>query len=191
MMFKLLLSLTVLMLTACAHSNMQSIPASVSNTTVNKNVAQPVASPTVQTSLSECSQKRAVGLSSGVNIPQELCFDDLKPADAKEKSNAKVGNSPQSSLIAGTEIPFADLPKEVQNMVRLTAPKMDASAVVFDLTIIPTPDAKAANKLIKSYSYGSSSKNKAPGKDPNHHSWLFKRQDNLLKLEYAEIDTTK
>lgn len=190
-MIKLLLILTGMILAACAHTSMQSIPVNVPTGTSNKNAAPTAPTPPVQATLSECSQKRAVGLPPGVNIPQELCFDDAKPVDAKEKSNAKIGNSPQSSRIEGTDIPFAELPNEVRNIVRLTAPEMDASAVVFDLTIVPTPDAKAKNRLVKSYSYGSSSKNKAAGKDPNHHSWLFKRQNNLLKLEYAEIDTTK
>ncbi len=178
-------------MTACVHSALQSMPVSKPINSANKSVVQTAPTPPVQTTLSECSQKRAVGLPSGVNIPQELCFDDLKPVDAREKSAAKTGNSAQSSRIEGFDIPFAELPKEVQNIVRLTSPKMDVSAVVFDLMIIPTPDAKANNRLVKSYSYGSSSKNKAAGKDPNHHSWLFKRQNNLLKLEYAEIDTTK
>ncbi len=169
---------------------MQSMSASVSNNS-NKNSVESAPTPPVQKKLSECSQKRAIGLPLGVNIPQELCFDDSKPVGAKEKSNAKTGNSPQSSIIEGSNIKFAELPEEVQNILRLTVPEMNTSAVVFDLTIIPTPDAKANNRLVKSYSYGSSSKNKAAGKDPNHHSWLFKRQNNLLKLEYAEIDTTK
>ncbi len=190
-MFKLFLISTGLVLTACAHSALQSMPVNLSVNSANKSAVQPAPTPPAQKTLSECSQKRAVGLPSGVNILQELCFDDSKPVDAKEKSGAKIGNSPQSSRIEGSDIPFAKLPKEVRNIVHLTAPEMDVSAVVFDLTIVPTPDAKANNRLVKSYSYGSSSKNKAAGKDPNHHSWLFKRQNNLLKLEYAEIDTTK
>ncbi len=188
MINKLFSALTVFALTICALSFLQLTQAGNS---ANKNAVQSAPAPTVQTKLSQCSQKRAVGLPSGVNIPQELCFDESKPVDAKEKSSATIGNSPQSSQIVDFDISFAKLPKEVQNIVRLTAPEMDTSAVVFDLTIVPTPDAKANNRLVKSYSYGSSSKNKAAGKDPNHHSWLFKRQNNLLKLEYAEIETTK
>lgn len=150
MIFKLLLSLIGLTLTACAHSSLQSMPINVSVNTANKIAVQPEPTSSVQTMLSECSQKRAIGLPSGVNIPQELCFDDSQPVDAKEKSNAKTGNSPQSSRIEGSKTPFAKLPKEVQNIVRLTAPEKDTSTIVFDLTIIPTPDAKANNHLVKS-----------------------------------------
>lgn len=159
----------------------------------DKNLNAPVPKPTppVEQTVSECSQKRAVGLPPGINIPQELCFDAAKPVDAKEKSDAKVGNSPQSATIEEIDTAFEKLPAEVQKIVKLTAPEMDTSAVVFDLTIIPTPDERAKNRLVKSYSYSSSSKNKAAGKDANRHTWLFKRQGNTLKLELAEIDTTK
>lgn len=153
----------------------------------NTRLPQPAPTPP----LSECSRKRAQGLPPGVNIPEELCFDETRPVDRKERSKAKVGNSPQSATIEAIDLPFEKLPAEVQRIVKITVPEMDTAAVVFDLTIIPTADEKAKNRLVKSYSYSSSGKNKAAGKDPNRHTWLFKRQSNLLKLEFAEIDTTK
>ena len=188
MVIKLFSIFTVFTLTICSYTV---LGLAIVGNSKSKNIGQPACTLPVQTKLSQCSQKRTVGLSPGINIPQALCFDVSKPVDAKEKSSAKIGNSTQSSQIEDSDISFAKLPKEVQNIVRLTVPEMDTPAVVFDLTIVPTPDAKANNRMVKSYSYGSSSKNKAAGKDPNHHSWLFKRQNNLLKLEYAEIDTTK
>lgn len=159
------------------------------NATANISLAKPT--PTVAPAISECTQNRAKGLNEGVIIPQELCFDAAKPVDAKEKSDAKIGNSPQSATIEEIDLPFEKLPAEVQKIVKITVPGINTIAIVFDLTIIPTPDEQAKNRLVKSYSYASSSRNKTAGKDPNRHTWLFKRQNNLLRLDYAEIGTVK
>ncbi|MGI8467842.1 MAG: hypothetical protein ACR2N3_05265 [Pyrinomonadaceae bacterium] len=190
-MAKLILSLFGIVLTACAHTASQSVPVKLPVNAGSKNIAQTIVIEPAEQTLSECSQKRVAGLPKGANIPQELCFDTAKPVDAKERSNAKSGNNAQISQITDYDMPFEKLPAEVQKIVRLTVPDINTNEVIFDLTIIPTPDERAGNRLVKSYSYASASKNKAAGKDPNHHSWLFKRQNNLLKLEYAEIDTTK
>lgn len=168
----------------CGNSN---VPA------VSANQKIKIASPTPQVALtlSECSKTRVQNLRGGVNVPQELCFDSSKPVDASEKSNAKVGNSPQSATIEETDLPFEKLPAEVQKIVKITVPDIDTNNVVFDLTVVPTPDEQAKNQLVKSYGYSSSSKNKKSGKDANRHNWLFKRQGGTLKLESAEIDLTK
>jgi len=174
----------------CNHSSAPAIPV---NSQVNVKVNAPLPKPTppVEQTLSECTQNRAKGLSAEVNIPQELCFDVAKPVDAKEKSDAKVGNSPQSATIEETDLSFEKLPAEVQKIVQVTVPDIKTADVIFDLTIIPTPDERAKNRLVNSYSYSSSSRNKSAGKDPNRHTWLFKRQNNLLKLDYAEINLSK
>lgn len=155
------------------------------------NIAVPAPTPANGQTLSECSRNRVQNLREGVNVPQELCFDANKPADAKEKSNAEIGNSPQSATTEETNLPFDKLPAEVQKIIKITVPDIDTNAVVFDLTVVPTPDERAKNQLIKSYGYSSSSRIKAAGKDPNRHNWLFKRQNDLLKLDSAEIDLTK
>lgn len=165
--------------------------SSVPTVAANQNIK--IVSPTPQTAqtLSECSKTRVQNLRDVVNVPQELCFDSSKPVDATEKSNAKIGNSPQSATVEETDLPFEKLPAEVQKIVRITVPDIDVNNVVFDLTVVPTPDEQAKNQLVKSYGYSSSSKTKKSGKDVNRHNWLFKRQGGALKLESAEIDLTK
>ncbi|MGI8789123.1 MAG: hypothetical protein ACR2HG_15390 [Pyrinomonadaceae bacterium] len=189
-MSKIILIFLGLIFWTCGHGASPTSPTKSSVQTNSDNL-KPAPTPTTVSSVSECTRQRAVGLPNGVNIPQELCFDDTKPVDAKEKSNAKVGNSPQSAEIQDTDLAFEKLPPEVRRIVRLTAPEMDVNAVVFDLTIIPTPDERSNNRLVKSYSYHSSSKNNLTGKDVNSHNWLFERQNNLLKLVSAEIDMTR
>ena len=171
----------------CVNSNAPS--PSATNESVNTAASAPT--PQAAQTLSECSKTRVQNLRGGVNVPQELCFDATKPVDAKEKSNAKVGNSPQSATVEKTNLPFEKLPAEVQKIVKITVPDIDPNNVVFDLTVVPTPDEQAKNQLVKSYSYAASSKNKISGKDVNRHNWLFKRQGGALKLESAEIDLTK
>lgn len=185
-MLRIYLSLFGLVLTVCGQSVAQSIPNKPPAGTT-ENAVPPAPTPPVAAPLSECSLTRAQNLPAGVNIPQELCFDAAKPVDARERSRAKVGNSPQSATIEETALPFEKLPAEVRKIVVLTAPEMNTTAVVFDLTTITTPDEKSNNHLVKSYRYASASKAKSAGADPNRHSWLFKRQGNRLKLENAEL----
>ena len=189
-MFKVFLILFGLSLWSCQQR--------VANSTANKPAAEenksftnPSPKPTPEAFISECTKNRTIGLAKGINIAPELCFDDSKPVDAKEKSSAKIGNSPQTALMDAFEVQIEKLPPEVQRIVKLTLPETDFGNLVFNLIIIPTPDEKSNNRLVKSYSYSSSSKARLSGRDPNHHSWLFKRQNNLLKLVEAQIDTTK
>lgn len=156
----------------------------------NRAVSQPAPEPTPITGrvLSECTKNRAAGLAADINIPEELCFDANREVDVSERSDAKSGNNAQTATIEGFDLSFDKLPAEVRKIVKLTVPQMDTNAVVFDLTVIPTADTIAKNRLVKSYSYASSSKNKSPGKDPNRHTWLFRRQGGTLKLDYAEIE---
>lgn len=187
-MLKFLL-VAVLFYQASSCERRPEIPAAAATPNTNRAVIQPApaATPITGRILSECTKNRAVGLAADINIPEELCFNANREVDEKERSDAKSGNNAQTSTIEGFDLPFDQLPAEVRNIIKITAPQMDVNAVVFDLTVIPTADTIAKNRLVKSYSYASSSKNKTPGKDPNRHTWLFKRQNNLLKLDYAEI----
>lgn len=136
--------------------------------------------------LSECA-KKITGLAKNINVPQEFCVDITKPADKGETMKVPSAYNAAYSYYDGTDLPFDKLPAEVRKIVKLTAPAMDTKKVVFNLLIVPSDDPKFPNKIVKGYNYSSATKEKKAGPDPNLHTWIFRRQNRLLKLDSAEL----
>ncbi len=154
----------------------------VVNDVINKNEVKS------SQSFSECA-KHITGLAKGINIPFELCVDKKKPADKSEKMRVPSAYNAAYSYYDGTDLPFNKLPAEVRKIIKLTAPEMDTDKVVFALLIVPSDDPKFPDRFVKGYNYSSTTKEKIQGADPNLHTWVFRRQNRLLKLDSAELES--
>ncbi len=153
-----------------------------------------------QKTVSDCAEKRITGeLPSAISIPQNLCVDERKAADATEKVKPGNGikNSPnrtvnQTNLVYGglqPDLKFDKLPKEVQNIVKLTFPDIASDAgQLFLLTITAEkfPETRSFSALVKNYQFSpQSSKNKTPL--PKMPTWTFVKQGEKLRLRNLEI----
>lgn len=140
--------------------------------------------PTVGLSL--CAKERVKGLAKQVNIPQELCLDDKKPIDRTEDV-VVTKTLPENTWKTVSGIKFAKLPKEVRRIIRLTSEEKYAKSK-FEMRIVLTDDAAKPNRSVKEYifiPYVFDAKLKDEVWDTV--SWRFKRQNKLLKLEFAEF----
>ena len=179
--------------TAC-HQGVSQIVTAPSSAYENKQTANP--SPTASMlpnspaqTAAECARSKIYGLPKEISIPQQLCVDDTKPIDKSELVNVPSGNNAAYSQIIETATPFEKLSKEVQQVIHLTAPEIDTDSVVFSLTIVPVNDPRANDKFVKSYVYNSINKDRKNKNTANLKSWIFKRQNKILKLDSAEIET--
>ncbi len=151
-------------------------------------------------SVSDCVAARVIGgLPAAVSIPQTLCVDEKKPADASEKVKAgnNLKNSPnqtvnQTNLVYGglqPDLKFAKLPKEVQHIVKLTFPEIAADAeqlYLLTVTAEPFPETGKSLKLVKKYSFSLQTiKNRTPL--PKMPTWDFIRQGGKLRLRNLEV----
>jgi len=162
-------------------------------TNVNTATATVNTSPTPEkttAATSECVKQRVTNAPEGLNIPQEFCLDDKKPIDEGEDktvSEKLVGNA----LSQENDIPFAKLPPEVQQIIRLTSGERYAAAK-YNLLVILSDDPARASRSVKSYIYTPVVFDKNINAETMAtESWNFKRQDKRLKLESAELDQVK
>ncbi len=149
--------------------------------------------------VSDCTKNLVTGgLPTAVSIPQNLCVDEKKAADAKEK--VKIGdgrkNRPnqtvnRTNLVYGgmqSDLIFDKLPKEIQQIIKLTFPDIASDAEqLFLLTITAEkfPETGKTSALVKNYQFSlQAQKNKNPPKMP---TWTFIRQGGKLRLENLEI----
>jgi len=194
-MIKFLFVIAGLASAACNQSVSQTATAPFS---VNKNktavTPSPIVSPTPTSTtqnVAECARDKIYGLPKEITVSQQLCVDDTKPIDKGERVNVPSGNNAAYSQILETDTPFEKLPKEVRQIILLTAPKIDTNSIVFSLTVVPVNDPRANDKFVKSYVYNSINKDSKNKDNSNLHSWIFKRQNKVLKLDSAEIETPK
>ena len=155
--------------------------------------------------LSACTKSRVFGeLPKNINIPQQLCADERKPADVREMVKPENGgeNRPNqtindSDLVYGgmsADIIFGKLPTEVRQIIKLAFPEIAADhKQLYSLTVVGEtfPSTGRFAKFVRNYKYTLQNNNAVnhPTMLPNLPAWTFIKQNKKLKLRYLEILT--
>ena len=135
-----------------------------------------------------CSSRRAYMLPSSEaapNLPLDLCFDEQKEVDKSEFYKVSKNTPVNSVLDDKQNIPFEQLPADVQNIIRLTSGERNVNKKFYVTTLIDyiSKSLTPGKSFPKSYFYY------LKRESSQDESWLFKKQNDRYKLTQAQLSS--